>query len=390
MDINIAANLKRLRGKSNITQETLAERLGVSAQAVSKWERGDGYPDITTIPLIANHFCVTIDELFGFHGEREKQIEETVDKIYKMNKANNGVDICMDECLRLTREAAAEYPGNEKILLCLADMLFNAGYVRYGEYHLTDDDGFDVYDVELHRKYVEWSEAIKLYETLIENMPDSDERRKAKIRLIQLYANTGDYEKGIKVAESFPDLYECRELALAQACDGKERYGYLGKLILETVSLCTSKMVQAYISVNCHCTPETAVMILRNAINMFDCICTDGEYGLYNYDLRLLYLYLSEHQWRAGDHDGAFVSLYKAFEHAKKHDSYNRKSEIMFTSPLLQQVKINPKGYDCLSAVQNLADDWPWWRTPDCSDVFDEIRADPRWDEWVRKTQEQN
>ena len=67
MKINIASNLKRLRKQKGITQEALAEFIGVSFQAVSKWERNEGYPDITILPVIANYFNVTLDELVGMN-----------------------------------------------------------------------------------------------------------------------------------------------------------------------------------------------------------------------------------------------------------------------------------------------------------------------------------
>lgn len=388
MNINISENLKRLRMKQNITQDALAEKLGVSSQAVSKWERGDGYPDITTIPLIANYFCVTIDELFGYHGEREKQIKEHVCRIRAMNIENNGKDVCIDECLKLARAAAAEYPGNSEVLLCLADVLYNTGYVRKGEHHLTDKEGFDVYDVALHRTYAEWQEAIKLYEGLVVTMAEGDLRFQAIRKLISLYANTGENEKAIKAAENYSCLEDCRELVYANASDGKKRAEYLGDVILKLTSVCATQMVQTYMSVGNNYSLETAIQIIHNAINLYDLVCTDGEYGLYNFDLRNLYLYLSVHQWKDGDHDGAFVSLYKALDRGRAFESYNGKSDITFTSPLLQQVKINLKGYNCLCAVRNLPDDWPWWCVPNFKNEMAEMQADPRFAEWVKMTQE--
>ena len=64
MNVKIGPKLKALRKRSNITQERLAEALGVTSQAISKWESGSGYPDIEYITPIANFFDVTIDYLF--------------------------------------------------------------------------------------------------------------------------------------------------------------------------------------------------------------------------------------------------------------------------------------------------------------------------------------
>lgn len=63
--MNIGANIKQLRQRMNLTQEQVANKLGVSYQAVSKWEVGANTPDISLLPEIASLFGVTIDSLFS-------------------------------------------------------------------------------------------------------------------------------------------------------------------------------------------------------------------------------------------------------------------------------------------------------------------------------------
>ena len=69
--MNIGSQIKALRTEKHVTQEDLATRLGVSAQAVSKWETDTSLPDITLLPSLAAYFGVTIDELFAFPTEAE-------------------------------------------------------------------------------------------------------------------------------------------------------------------------------------------------------------------------------------------------------------------------------------------------------------------------------
>ena len=112
MQLNIGNKIRQLRRRDGRTQEQLAEALGVTSQAVSRWESGGSYPDMEIIPAIANYFVITIDELFGYDGEGMKRVEQLAEKINAMNRMNNGDDVNIDECLQLAREAMAEFPAN--------------------------------------------------------------------------------------------------------------------------------------------------------------------------------------------------------------------------------------------------------------------------------------
>lgn len=70
MQIQIAENIKRLRMKKGFTQGDLATLLSVSPQAVSRWENGQAFPDITLLPTLAKYLNTTIDEIMGSEGQR--------------------------------------------------------------------------------------------------------------------------------------------------------------------------------------------------------------------------------------------------------------------------------------------------------------------------------
>ena len=78
--INIAENIIRLRRERKITQELLADFIGVTKAAVSKWENGQSMPDILLLPQLAVFFNVTVDELIGFDPQLSK---EQIQKLYQ-------------------------------------------------------------------------------------------------------------------------------------------------------------------------------------------------------------------------------------------------------------------------------------------------------------------
>lgn len=70
MSITIHEQIARLRKQKGLTQSALAADLGVSSQAVSKWENGLSCPDIQLLVQIADYFNVTTDDLLGHHTEK--------------------------------------------------------------------------------------------------------------------------------------------------------------------------------------------------------------------------------------------------------------------------------------------------------------------------------
>lgn len=82
----IAANISELRRQNNITQLELAERLNYSDKAISKWERGESYPDVATLKEIADMFSVTVDYLLQAEHPQEKQARREYTGRQKRNR----------------------------------------------------------------------------------------------------------------------------------------------------------------------------------------------------------------------------------------------------------------------------------------------------------------
>lgn len=82
MKLTIGENIRNFRKKHDLTQESFADRLGVTYQSVSRWENGTTYPDLELLPAIAEALSVTFDELLGMPQiEKEKRAAETFDEL---------------------------------------------------------------------------------------------------------------------------------------------------------------------------------------------------------------------------------------------------------------------------------------------------------------------
>ena len=73
MKLHIGNSIKYLRKEKDITQEELADILGVSYQSVSRWETGACYPDMELLPVISDFFGVTVDQLLGVNEKIERE-----------------------------------------------------------------------------------------------------------------------------------------------------------------------------------------------------------------------------------------------------------------------------------------------------------------------------
>ena len=113
MKLLIGNKIKQLRLNKNITQEQLAEAMNVSCAAVSKWERGETYPDITLLQPLAYYFNVSLDELMEYNTVK---LEHTIQTILDQYTALYRKD--PDAARQLIIQAKNDYPNDYRILHC--------------------------------------------------------------------------------------------------------------------------------------------------------------------------------------------------------------------------------------------------------------------------------
>lgn len=177
----LSQNLRKYRIINNLSQEDVAEYLGITAQSVSKWERGESYPDITFLPALANIFATSVDLLIGMDTIRA---EETRFNIHKKAVAYQRCGN-YDAAEKTYRDALLIYPNKPGMILGLASTLALKGK--------TD-------------------EAIELIER---GLPLSiNEKQKSTMRatLCFLYLKAGQKEKANRLASELPHSRECREV----------------------------------------------------------------------------------------------------------------------------------------------------------------------------------
>lgn len=119
--MSIGTTIKRLRRERDITQEQLAEYLGISTGAVSQWEYDRTAPDITQLPLLANIFDVGADELLEIDGKKKDESIQVF--LEKYDELSNKGDLMSR--FDLTKEAYRKYPNDSRVIEKYIGELFN-------------------------------------------------------------------------------------------------------------------------------------------------------------------------------------------------------------------------------------------------------------------------
>ncbi len=118
MDLHISENIRRLRKENSMTQEQLAEALGVTVGEVYKWENALGIPDIRLLVSLADLFGVSVDYLLGYEV-RESGVEIAVERIISLRNARK-----LTESAHEAEKALLKYPNHFKVIYHSAQTYF--------------------------------------------------------------------------------------------------------------------------------------------------------------------------------------------------------------------------------------------------------------------------
>ncbi len=385
MQLNIGTKIRELRHRDGRTQEALADALGVTAQAVSRWESGGSYPDMEIIPAIANYFHVSIDELFGYHDEREEKIKTILDNATKtltkqgftMYQGSLSDDV--EECINMLRAASEEFPNEPKILLKLVQALQMWGWNKYGaKGHRDDSSGIIEDDVDYNSQNIYWQEAVRVSEKLLKSNPSSEDREIAIRQITPLYCRMGEYEKAKALANEQNSIVISKEVLLPKATVGEERARYQGERIMALLSnlhFAISESVALRPAVS---SSEYGRQILLSVIQLYETVFIDGKCGNWHWDIGQLYLTLTRYEMdNDGNMEKALIYFDIGFDDCKEYERIYNEGEYQYSAPLVSALPKIDKG-----DLAPFGDDF--WRKQLRTfqkNVVEEIRKNPKYAE---------
>ena len=371
MNIKIGDTIKKLRQKKRITQKQLAAYLGVTEQAISRWESGGGSPDIQLLPPLASFFSVSADTLLGIDvSGREQRLADI------RRKMDEACELCRDsseDTVAEAREWAAEFPGEDDIQKNLADEICK----------------FTMWDEKPQIGLLR--EAERIYCTLIDTNASSEFRGETIESLTALYCiGFKDTLLADTCANQLSSMKYCRESvksnifsAWVQEHPEDEQLLFHSQDYMERLLTSFHSQVYSYVIAHIPNTPDRWDEKIRyfdwliEAYKMFF-----GDHMLYYHsDVANLHHIVSTYTVAQGKIEDTLDRLEKMTEHALKADM--AKSGDAYTSPFTNKLVYpgNCKDFDAWT-VHNNAYYCRQWIS---SKRYDPIRKEPRFKQICEK-----
>lgn len=298
MQLYIGDNIKRLRKQKCITQETLAERMHVSAAAVSKWERNETLPDISMVLPLASYFGVSTDELLGLDAAKtEERIQEILNernRLCALGKERDAFDLIV--------HAYQDFPNDWRIV---EEYMWKLNY---------DPSCVEPYGNEVHKE-----ELYRLCTRVLDECTVDQVRYSALSILGGLYILDGQLNKAIETAKRFPTLYFTQEKELQGCYDrgSTEWWTYTRAGLAEFAEELMVDLRDMALAVE---DPRESIHILQKAIALIELLFDEGDFYFWNYHLAELHIRIAHRYVRTNDLDAAYSNFEKGLQYAKAYD----------------------------------------------------------------------
>jgi len=299
--------LRDLRKTNDLTQEQVAQALGVSFQTVSRWENGLSFPDVTLIPMLSRFFDVSTDFLFDMTPNLEN-FREQYETAYTEYRRDGKLSACRD-CMQ---EALQQFPRNHHFMMNLAEVLYL----------------FATGTAAQRREYAEWQYASRirsLCEQVLDDSKKEQDRSRAVVLLCRHHAEAGNMTEALHLLSGVAKMEHCRDMLLGEILSGEEKLHQLQKNLLSTIDYAATALVNmAYrkeYGIAGTMTTEERISCIETANSLYALLMPDVNYQFFHRIVgwnhrRLAELYLI----KCGDKERAFSHLLDAEKHASAYD----------------------------------------------------------------------
>ena len=311
--MSIGTTIKRLRRERDITQEQLAEYLGITSRAVSQWECDRTAPDIAQIPALCHVFDVSADVLLGI--DIEKKNEEIEAYLVRAREATHGGRF--EESVEILREGYRRFPKAYRVMEQLADAIIC---------------------VHSRKGVKDYDEAIALCRRVLSECTDSHLRYATMDTLAIAYSYADKKEEMRALAKEMPHVNHTYEEFMSYRWQGdadfSELQGYLSFLIYSTADMIYLAAGARHDDGNFIYAPEARAELMKTEIALLDLLFPDGDYQIKAQLGEIACSFLVSMYRRSGDMEQVWHWLEKGADFAIHMDTYDENAS--HTSPILR------------------------------------------------------
>lgn len=293
--MNLGLNIKKYRLLQGMTQAELADYTGVSSRAVSRWENGITFPDISLLPILANLFEVTVDELLDVDVyKKEQDIKSILEENQKYKHTGE-----VEKSIELLKNALSKYPNNFEIMKQLKNALLMYYCAKDGE-----------------RSYLV-HEKIELCEKILNKCNDKKIRESAIRDLVFVYPRIGHKEKAKKLAEEQPSMYMCKEHLLEDVLEGKE----LDELLKGNIILLIERFHGIILTMSVKKETQIKIDLMNKYLALMNLVFEEKNMGFYHDRMYRSYLTNARNYAKINKINESIDSLLVCINHAIKLES---------------------------------------------------------------------
>lgn len=341
--MNLADKLKELRKAKSISQEKLADYLGVSYQAISKWENGVTSPDILILPDIARYFGITVDELLQVEKiDADRYFEEC--SLRSEDLFRNGQRA---EIIPLWLEAYKKLPNDVRVKEMLMSIYFDTDRVKY------------------QNEIIELG--TEIYHSDVTDGCNSYYKGQAITEVAQTYYANGNAQKADEWARKAYQINHCQEMLYMQIHDEEEwltdTFSFANHWYLDTLFYMAARLNMC----NVTCFGADYIQKVNQAVvSMFEIAYPNDDMGYESLQhLCILHRCIAEDEIALDNNENVVKQhLTRAVACAVKSTTV-KAHDLMH--PLLRGRKIADAPSDAMQIVRTLRDELTW-------QCFDEYR----------------
>ena len=332
---NIGQRIKELRKKNDLTQETLADFLGITYKAVSKWECGMTVPDISLIMPLSRILHVTADELLGGKTEeadaRRAELDERCENYWQYDQ---------EEMYQMSEQAVREYPGDYKYLAWLARMEY---FMAYEDPY--KEDPAKLYSPEMIERSIRHSNMV------IEGCTDSQLREEAIWNAMVCCQYSEQYDEALRYAEMFPERKPItRDKAMEVCLRGEQLTTHQQMIAHNALNDFCMSMLELYRLRVQKASHVMAALDTEEAV--IKAVFPDGNYLTFHWHLFCVYEARARLEIHEGNYDKATEYLCIMLDHGKQYSDLIESENQRFSSGIFDRIVVNPTS--CGHSVQGL------------------------------------